>query len=343
MEYMQVVRVEDAIGNVLCHDITQIIPGECKGQAFKKGHIVTEEDIPKLLKLGKEHLYVWKFKKGFVHENDAGLRIAQAIKGQGLTLTEPSEGKINLIAEYAGMFAVNEAALLQINMIEEIVVATRNHRKPVKKGDIVAGVRVVPLVINERKLEVVEDIGQESDIIAIKPFHPYKVGIITTGSEVYHGRIQDKFGPVVKEKTEGYGCKVIEHIIVPDDLEQIAQAVTALITKGAELVLTTGGMSVDPDDVTPSAIKKAGAQIVTYGAPVLPGSMIMVAYLGKVPILGLPGCVMYHRTTVFDLILPLVLSGQIITRPMIVKLGMGGLCLECDSCQYPACSFGTGA
>jgi molybdenum cofactor synthesis domain-containing protein len=340
---LQIVRVEDAVGSILCHDITKIVPGEFKGQAFPKGHKITKENIPELLKLGKEHVYVWELKQGFVHENDAGLRIAQAIKGQGITLTEPSEGKVNLIAEYDGMCAVNEEHLLQINMIEDIVVATRNNRRTVRKGDIIAGVRVVPLVVDERKLKEVEEIGKCNEIIAVKPFRSYKVGIITTGSEVYHGRIQDKFGPVVKEKIVEYGSSVIQHITVPDDLELIAQAVTTLIDSGAELILTTGGMSVDPDDVTPSGIRKAGAEIVTYGAPVLPGSMIMIAYLGKVPILGLPGCVMYHKTTVFDLVLPLVMTDQIITRPMIVKLGMGGLCLECDICQYPNCCFGTGA
>ncbi|SMC37900.1 molybdopterin-binding protein [Sporomusa malonica] len=340
---MQIVRVEDAIGNVLCHDITKIVPGEFKGQAFKKGHIIKEQDIPNLLKLGKEHLYVWEIKEGFAHENEAGVRIARAIKGPGLVLTEPSEGKVNLIAEYDGMFAVNEEFLTSINMIEEVVVATRNNNRPVKKGEIVAGVRVIPLLINETKIEMVEAIGRKTNVTAVTPYRSYKVGIITTGSEVYHGRIQDKFGPVVKAKVEGFGCKVMQHILVPDDMEKISQAVSALIANGADLILTTGGMSVDPDDVTPSGIRNAGAEIVTYGAPVLPGSMLMVAYLGKVPILGLPGCVMYHKTTVFDLVLPLVLSGQHITRPMIVKLGMGGLCLECDVCQYPACSFGTGA
>jgi len=340
---MKMIRVQDAVGSILCHDITKIVPGEFKGQAFLKGHKITEEDIPELLKLGKEHIYVWELKQGFIHENDAGIRIAEAIKGQGISLTEPSEGKVKLIAEYDGMCAISEENLLEINMIDEIVVATRNNRRTVKKGDIIAGIRVVPLVVDEAKLEKVEDIGRGNEIISIKPFRSYKVGVITTGSEIYHGRIQDKFGPVVTEKIVEYGSNVIQHIIVPDDGELISNAVTTLINSGAELILTTGGMSVDPDDVTPSGIRKAGAEIVTYGAPVLPGSMIMIAYLGNVPILGLPGCVMYHKTTVFDLVLPLVMTEQMITRPMIVKLGMGGLCLECDICNYPNCSFGTGA
>lgn len=340
---MQMIRVEDAVGSVLCHDITRIVPGKAKGPAYKKGHIVSEKDIPELLKLGKEHLYVWELKKGFVHEDEAGLRIARALQGQGLTLTEPSEGKVKLVAQTDGMCSINEDCLLKINMLEEIVVATIGNTRPVKKGTTVAGVRVVPLVIDERKLAEVEKIALGSGVISVKSFHAYRVGVVTTGSEVYHGRIEDQFGPVVKKKVEAFGCKVIDHIIVPDDRRQIADAVKTLLTSGAEIILTTGGMSVDPDDVTPSAIREAGATIVTYGAPVLPGAMLMVAYMGEVPILGLPGCVMYHKTTVFDLVLPWVLSGQTVTRPMIARLGLGGLCLECDVCHYPQCSFGTGA
>ena len=340
---MQMIRVEDAVGSVLCHDITRIVPGEAKGPAYKKGHIVAEQDIPELLKLGKEHLYVWELKKGFVHENEAGLRVARAIADRGLSLSEPSEGKVKLVAETDGLCVIDEDRLFQINMIEEIVAATINNARPVKKGTVVAGVRVVPLVIAEEKLARVEKIAQGDGVVTVKPFRPYRVGVITTGSEVYHGRIEDKFGPVVREKVETFGCEVIGHIIVPDDVERISAAIKTLLADGAELILTTGGMSVDPDDVTPTAIRAAGASIVTYGAPVLPGAMLMVAYLGQVPVLGLPGCVMYHKTTVFDLVLPLVLTGQTITRPTIAKLGMGGLCLECEVCRYPRCSFGTGA
>ncbi len=340
---MQMIRVEDAVGSVLCHDITRIIPGKAKGPAFKKGHIVGEQDIAELLKLGKEHLYVWELSSGLVHEDDAALRIARVLQGEGMALTEPSEGKVKLVARTDGLCVINEERLLQINMVEEIVVATVSNARPVKKGDTLAGVRVVPLVIAEEKLALVERIARGSGVMAVRPFIPYRVGVITTGSEVYHGRIKDEFGPVVRKKVEAFGCQVINHIIVPDDRGRIAGAIRELLAGGAEVILTTGGMSVDPDDVTPSAIKEAGATIVAYGAPVLPGAMLMVAYIGEVPVLGLPGCVMYHKTTVFELVLPWVLTGQKVTRPMIAKLGLGGLCLECDVCHYPKCSFGTGA
>lgn len=340
---MQTIRVEDAVGMVLCHDITKIVPGEFKGAAFEKGHVVTSEDIPELLKLGKDHLYVWKLDEGMVHEDDAAKRIARAVKGQALILSEPKEGKVNLIASRSGLCSIEEQQLLKINLIEDIVVATRNHRRPVKKGDVVAGIRVVPLVIDAEKITQVEAICVGDPIIQVKPFKPMKIGVVTIGNEVYSGRIEDKFGSVIKHKAEEYECQVMGQYILPDDTSLITQAIHDLVNDGAEIVLTTGGMSVDPDDVTPQAIRETGAEIVTYGAPVLPGSMIMVAYLDGTPILGLPGCVMYHQTTVFDLILPIILSGDRVTRSMMARLGMGGLCLNCPECHYPACSFGTGA
>lgn len=336
--------MEDAIGMILCHDITKIIPGEFKGRAFQKGHVIQKDDIPELLKLGKDHIYVWELKKGFVHEDDAAIRIAQAIKGDGISLSEPKEGKVSLIAEFNGLITIDEKLLFKINSIEQIVVATITNAKPVKKGEQIAGVRVIPLSIREKKINRVEQLEHVSKTVSLAPYRPLKVGVITTGNEVFHGRITDRFGPVVREKADSFGCEVMRHTIVPDDLNLIAQVVKDYADSGViELILITGGMSVDPDDVTPGGVKKAGADIVTYGAPVLPGAMLLVAYLGKIPILGLPGCVMYHKTTVFDLILPLVLTGQHISRRTVAKLGKGGLCLQCEECRYPTCSFGTGA
>ena len=340
---LQAIRVEDAVGTVLCHDLTKIVPGETKGPAFRKGQVITEKDIPELLNMGKSHIYVWEVKKDQVHEDDAAIRLSRALGGLGISFTEPKEGKVGLIADFDGMCTINEDLLVQVNMIEDMVVATRSNRRPVKKGDTIAGIRVVPLVIDEYKLKSVEQLSKDQETISVKPFHSLKVGIITTGSEVYHGRIEDEFGPVVKKKIESYGCKVFKQIIVPDDVEQICAAIHSLKAEGAELILTTGGMSVDPDDVTPRSVREAGAEIITYGAPVLPGAMLMVAYLGDVTILGLPGCVMYHKTTIFDLMIPSVLAGERITKAMVVKLGLGGLCLNCKVCSYPVCTFGTGA
>ncbi|KKM11931.1 molybdopterin-binding protein [Clostridiales bacterium PH28_bin88] len=340
---MRHVRVEDAVGHVLCHDITKIVPGEFKGRAFKKGHIIRPEDVPELLKLGKEHLYVWEYREGILHEDEAAQRIAAAAGRGGLTLTEPVEGKVNLQAAYRGLLKVDVTALTLVNSIDQVVLATLHNNRVVESGQVVAGTRVIPIVIEEEKIRQVEAVcAGFGGIIEVKPFKTLRVGMVTTGNEVYHGRIKDRFGPVVRRKLEPFGSEVFRQVLVPDDAERIAAAIRELVTAGAEMVITTGGMSVDPDDVTPLGVRQAGAELVTYGAPVLPGSMYMIAYLGDIPVMGLPGCVMYAKTTIFDLVLPRVMAGERIIRSDLVGLGHGGICLECKACHFPNCSFGKG-
>lgn len=341
---MKTVPVTEAVGMVLCHDITEIVPGKVKGRAFKKGHIVRREDIPKLLKLGKEHLYVWEINEKVLHENDAAIRIAHAIAGPGITLTEPKEGKVELKADMNGLVKINTRALEKINFINEIVVASIHSNQVVMKGRTLAGCRVVPLVINKEKIEKVEQIsGFNYPVFEVKPLRSLKAGVVTTGSEVYHGRIEDQFGPVIRRKVEELGSQVLRQVYVDDDIAMISNAITELIEEGAEIVFITGGMSVDPDDVSPAGIRAAGGKVVVYGAPVLPGSMFMLAYINDIPILGLPGCVMYHRTTVFDLILPRILAGEKISRKDVISLAHGGLCNVCETCTYPHCYFGKGS
>ncbi|OAT84850.1 molybdopterin-binding protein [Desulfotomaculum copahuensis] len=341
---MKKVPVADAVGHVLCHDITKIIPGEFKGAAFKKGHIIRTEDIPELLKLGKEHLYVWEAGPGQLHENEAAVRMARAAAGSNIQLSEPSEGKVNLLAGRDGLLKVDTTALLRMNSIEEIMMATLHNNRVVSDKCLVAGTRIIPLVVDEEKIVRVEAICREAGgIISIRPFKSMAVGVVVSGSEVYKGRIQDAFGPVVRRKVEAFGCRVVHQVVVPDDQSCITAAVNEVIHQGAEMVLITGGMSVDPDDLTPAAVKSLGASIVTYGAPVLPGAMFLLAYLGEIPVMGLPGCVMYAKTTVFDLVLPRVLTGEKLTREDIVALGHGGLCLGCPECRFPHCPLGKGA
>ncbi|MHB1420273.1 MAG: molybdopterin-binding protein [Bacillota bacterium] len=341
---MKKIKVEKAVGMVLCHDITKIVPDEFKGQAFKKGHVIREQDIPDLLRLGKRHIYVWECAEGNLHENEAALRIAQAATIGGVTLTEPKEGKINLVAKRRGLLKVNADALEEINDIEQVVLSTLHNNQVVDEGEVVAGTRVIPLVISEEKILQVEQICRHSrGLVEVKAFQQMKVGIVTTGYEVYTRKIEDKFGPVVKSKLEAFNSIVLDQVIVSDDRSMIADAIKKFINSGAELVITTGGMSVDPDDATPAGIRATGAVTVTYGAPVLPGSMLLLAYLDGIPILGLPGCVMYAKATIFDLLLPRIMAGEKITRREIVRLGHGGLCHECSDCRYPSCSFGKGA
>lgn len=340
---MRQVPVHEAVGMVLGHDLTEILPGVRKGPAFKKGQIITEADIPRLLNMGKEHIYIFELEEGHCHENDAAIRIANAIAGQGITLTEPSEGKVELKASCDGVLKINIEAMTAINMLEDLVVASIHANRTVKLGMTLAGCRVVPLTIESCKIKEVEEIARKaSPVFEVLPIHSKKVGVVTTGSEVYHGRIQDQFGPVIKAKLHAFGSEVIRQIFADDNPQMIADAIRELIDEGAEMIVTTGGMSVDPDDVTPTGIIQSGGKVIAYGAPVLPGSMFLLADLGGVPIMGLPGCVMYCRTTIFDILLPRILANETLTRKDLVVLGHGGLCLNCEVCSYPECSFGKG-
>jgi hypothetical protein len=340
---MKTVPVWEAEGMVLCHDLTQIIPGEFKGSAFRKGHVIRREDIPRLLDMGKENVFVYDLKSGLVHEDDAALRIARAAAGDGVLLSDPQEGKVQLAAAHAGLLKVDVGLLHAVNEVEEVMIATLHSNQHVEEGKVLAGTRVIPLVVSEEKVARAEQIcGTKTRLVHVTPYDHLAVGIVTTGGEVFSGRIQDKFGPVIREKVERYGSTVMRQVLVTDSAEQIAAAVTSLAEDGAQLVTVTGGMSVDPDDVSPLGIRLAGGEVVTYGAPTLPGAMFMLAYLGDVPVMGLPGCVMYNRTTIFDLLLPRILIGERLSRLDIIELAHGGLCVGCDVCRYPDCGFGKG-
>lgn len=338
---MKRVPVSDGVGMVLCHDVTRIVPGKHKGPAFKKGHIILDEDIELLLDMGKASVYVYDLTGGHIHEDDAAGRIAAAAAGPGLQITSPSEGRVNLTATLAGLLKVNSDLLQQINAVEDVVFATLHTHQPVSCNQAVGGTRIIPLVTREENIRRVEAIcRQHGPVIQVKPLLSRKVGIVTTGSEIYHGRIEDEFGPVLRSKFADLGCPILGQAFVSDDTAMTSRAILDFIDQGAELVAVTGGMSVDPDDRTPAAIRDSGARIITYGAPVFPGAMFMLAYLGAVPIVGLPGCVMYHRTSIFDLILPRILAGEIPERSDFIQMGHGGFCSGCNHCTYPRCGFG---
>jgi len=338
---MKTVHVKDAIGMILGHDMTEIIPGERKGVAFRKGHIIKEEDIPKLLNIGKENVYVMEFSEDDVHEDEAAIRMAKAAAGPGIEITGPKEGKATLVAEYRGLLKVDVDALLDMNSTDEIMFASLGGNIIVEKGEAVAGTRVIPLVVKDWQVKKAERIcGGPSPVIQVKPFRKLKAGVVTTGNEVYYGRIKDKFGPVVRGKFEELDCSVIKQIFSKDDPQMIAESIRELIDSGADIITVTGGMSVDPDDVTPLGIKMAGADILSYGAPTLPGAMFLLSYIGEIPVLGLPGCVMYSKRTIMDLLLPRIVAGERVERRDIVKLGQGGYCRNCVDCRYPNCGFG---
>lgn len=325
---MKQVRVEEAVGMVLCHDMTRILPGESKGRAFRKGHVVRAEDIPLLLSMGKEHLYVWEVAPGMLHENDAAERVAQAAGAPGsFQWGEPNEGKIDLKAAHAGLLRIDIAKLEALNSIGEIQMATLRDNTPVEAGAVCAGTRVTPLIVEERQVMEAEALGA---ILQVKRYQPLRAAIIVTGSEVYKGRIQDRFGPAVEAKLARYGCPVVYQTKSLDDAEMIAVKIREAADAGAQMILCTGGMSVDPDDATPGGIRRSGARIVTYGTPVLPGSMFLMAYLdGDRPVMGLPGCVMHDPVTIFDYVLPRCLAGEVLTKQDFVAWGHGGLLHLC--------------
>lgn len=338
---MKLIRTEDAVGQVLCHDVTQIIRGVTKGARFRKGHIVTEEDIPVLKSLGKDNLYVWEKDDTVYHENEAAGILCQVCMNEHMAPSEVREGKIELTAECDGLFRIDVERLDEINDIDQVMIASRHTNTPVKKGDKLLGTRVIPLVIAKEKMELVRERAGGVPLCELLPYRLKTAGIVTTGNEVFYGRIQDTFTPVVRRKLEGYGIQTAEHLTVNDEKDRITAAILELKNRGCELIIATGGMSVDPDDQTPGAIKASGARVISYGAPVLPGAMFCLAYFEDgTPVMGLPGCVMYADTTVFDLMLPRVAAKVPVTRRDITRLGNGGLCLGCPECHFPACGFG---
>ena len=337
---MKIIKVEDAVGKILCHDITQISPGVVKDAVFRKGHIIRQEDISVLLSVGKENIYVWEEEEGRLHENDAAVRIKDAALGQNVAISDIKEGKIGFTAQIDGLYKIDKDLLRDINSVDQVIIASIHTNTPVKKGDKLAATRVIPLVIDEEKIEQVEKILEGKHLFEVLPYRNVKVGIVTTGSEIFKGRIKDAFGPVIKRKFAEYGSMDTEQVIVDDKMEMIEGAIKSFFDKGKDIVVCTGGMSVDPDDITPTAIKNSGADIVRYGAPSLPGAMFLMAYYGDREIMGLPGCVMYSKRTTFDLILPRVLVGEKISVDDIVGVGHGGLCLDCDVCRFPYCNFG---
>ena len=340
---MKLMKTEDAVGQVLCHDITQIIKGVTKDAVFRKGHVIQKCDIPVLLSVGKDYIYIWENDERMLHENDAADILRQICQGEHMHATEPKEGKIELVADEDGLLMIDLEHLRAVNALGEMMIATRSSGFVVKKGDKLAGTRVIPLVIEKEKMEKAKEAAGDEPILKLLPLKPKKFGLVTTGNEVYYGRIEDTFTPVIIEKMAEYGCEMVSHVVLNDDHEKITEAINQMLLDGCDMILCTGGMSVDPDDKTPLAVKNAGVNIVSYGAPVLPGAMFLVGYTddGR-PVCGLPGCVMYAKRTIFDLVLPYLLADVPVTKAYLAGLGHGGLCLNCDVCHFPNCSFGKG-
>ena len=338
---MKQIRTEEAVGHVLCHDMTQIIKDQFKDARFRKGHVVTEEDIPVLLSMGKEHLYVWEMTPGMLHEDEGAARLAALCRNEHMTLSDPKEGKIEVFAGCDGLFLVDSQRLTAVNSVGDVMIATRHGNTAVRKGDKLAGTRVIPLIIPEEVLQRTEAAAGSEPLLSLHPWKRKTAAVIVTGNEVKRGLIQDTFSPVVIEKLAAYGVETRSVVQSGDGVEAVARAVNEARASGVDIILCTGGMSVDPDDSTPGGIKAAGADVVSYGAPVLPGAMFLLGYFGdSTPVMGLPGCVMYAGATIFDLVLPKIVAGVPVTRADLAAMGEGGLCLGCKPCRYPVCPFG---
>ena len=323
----------------LCHDITAMVDG-FKGAAFKRGHVITQEDIPKLLDIGKQHVFIWEENAGEIHEEDAARRLSQMTAVDGAHYGSISEGKVQLFADQDGMFRVDKALLAAVNRIGDITITTLPDHYPVKAGDRLASMRIVPLVTEERQIAEAEALCADKQLYDLRPFKPLKVGIIITGSEIYHGRIKDKFERVARAKLAHYPAEILGVHVCDDELDMIVGAGRTLLAEGAELLIFSGGMSVDPDDLTPSAIREMGAEIVSYGVPSQPGNMTLVAYLDQAALLGVPGAAISRPTTMFDVLLPQIFCGDPLTKDDLIRLGEGGLCQMCDNCHFPNCTFG---
>jgi hypothetical protein len=339
------INLKDAVGTELAHDITEIRPGEFKGPAFRKGHTVCNEDLCRLQKLGKNHLYQIDLTEDEIHEDQAAAILAGALAGDGIVWQdEPREGKIKLLAERDGLFAVNTSALAAFNMVDEVMCATLHSHTLVRKGELVAATRAIPLIMKRAPIERAAAIAQQSGAtLTVKALLPVKVGLIITGNEVYHGLIEDRFAPILSEKVTALGCTVYNTALAPDNPEIICDVITNQLENGCNLLMLSGGMSVDPDDVTRQGIRLAGATKMSYGSAVLPGAMFLMTYIGEVPVLGVPACGLHHRITVLDLVLPRILAGEKIGKAELAFLGHGGLCKDCQECVYPHCPFGKGA
>ncbi len=336
------IKLKDAVGTKLAHDITEIRPGEFKGPAFRKGHTVCNDDLCHLQKLGKNHLYAIDLAEDEIHEDQAAAILAAGLAGEGVVWQDdPREGKIKLIADNDGLLTVDTASLAAFNMVEEVMCATLHNHTLVKKGDLVAATRAIPLIMKRAPIERAAAIARQNGAtLSVKTMRQARVGLVITGSEVYHGLIEDRFAPVLTEKVSDLGCTLEGVTFAPDDAELIRNAIQTHLERGCDLLMLSGGMSVDPDDVTRQGIRMAGATEMHYGSAVLPGAMFLVAYIDEVPLLGVPACGLYHRITVLDLVLPRILAGEKIGKAELAFLGHGGLCKDCEECTYPHCPFG---
>ncbi|MBN1226636.1 MAG: molybdopterin-binding protein [Deltaproteobacteria bacterium] len=337
-------RIEEASGKPLAHDITRIVPGKSKGPAFRRGHVITADDISLLKDMGKSNVYVFDIENGYIHEDDAAKMLADAFQREGFSLEGPREGRINIKCQAKGLIKIDLHLLKYINSSEIVICSTIHQNTVCLKGMAVAATRIIPLAVKQSVFfPLVRKIKEKGPLLRILPFSKIKVGVIATGEEVASGRTEDNSFKVLSPKIEALGGTIVKQEKCHDIKKEIADSIKGMYENGCDVIITTGGLSVDADDVTLEGIVMSGAKLISYGSPILPGAMFALAYMNDVPILGIPAALYYYKATVLDLFLPRAMSGDIITRDDIINLGHGGLCLNCPVCNYPVCPFGKGA
>lgn len=340
---MRKIRIEDAVGMVLGHDVTQIIPGKYRGPRFKRGHKIKKEDIPEFLKIGKEHIYVMVIKPGIIHEDEAALRLGRAFAGRNIDISGPSEGKVTFHSMMNGVLKINVPLLHRINLSRNVILSTIHRYTPCSPRMAVGATRIISLMAPEKQIKSVENWCQkDGPVIEILPYRKWNIGVVVTGSEFFKGRTKDRFDDRVGKTINKFGSRVVKKFVVPDEIDHISRALLNLQEDSVDLILVTGGLSVDPDDVTRAGIRKAGTKLIFYGTPILPGAMFLYGMLGEIPVLGLPACVFHPNATLFDIIFPRILAGEVLNRKEISLLGHGGFCRNCEKCRFPLCPFGKG-
>ena len=340
---MIILPIEKAVGKPLAHDITRIIPGKSKGPAFRKGHIVAVDDLPILRDMGKSAVYVFDPDSHYVHEDDAARILADSCQTGGFTVEGPSEGRVNIKARIHGLLKINMELLTHVNGSGTTVFSTVHQNTACFEGMTVAATKIIPVSMEESRFRpIVQEIKNKGPLLKLLPFSRNRIGVVVTGAEVFSGRIKDGSLRILSPKVEALGGEIVSHRICPDREDAIAETINTMAEQGCDVIVTTGGLSVDADDVTLSGIVGSGATLVSYGSPILPGAMFALAYLGDIVVLGAPAAIFYYKATALDVFLPRAMAGDTITREDIVNLGHGGLCLLCKKCTYPVCPFGKG-
>ena len=336
--------IEETVGGRAPHGMTLIIPGNEKNPAFKNGQIIQMGDVCRLQKMERQPLDVGEKSgqcPGWIHKDESTPAFVWKMAGEGVSFSDaPCEGEMNLFAARDGLFVVDKEGLEMFNLIPGVVCASRWGFSVVSRGDILAVVTTLPLYTNQTHFNKAMSVLKEAPLFHVLPMRRARTGILVTGGEKYQGRLRDRFIPIIISKLEAYGCEVAQTHVVPGDRIIIRQAIGKLLHSGIDLLVTTAGLSVDPDDVMRQGLLDSGATDMLYGMPVIPGAMTLLAHIGHVQVIGVPDCALYSKTTSFDLFLPRLLADRFPVREDLARLCHGALCLECDDCRFPCCAFG---